>query len=658
MAEPLAATLQKIATSPHLGQSLDRAHRLALDQKQGVVTLEHLLFALTEDADAGAMLATGQVNLDALRGDISGYLGRLPEQAPVGDDGTARPNPDFLRILKAAAAAARQSPRKQIDGAIVLAAIIGDANTPAAGLLKSHGLTFEVAIKALQRANVEAKAKATVPPPAPERPETSPPETAAADPSASAARAPKPAKAASSTPSTEELLASVRARIEESKPTRPAAKIAMVKRAAAARPAPPQPEAPAVAEPPMPEPAAPQKLNGIAPQPAPETAAPPRPVPEPVGADADEPEFRIDPRADDPGHDNHAHAPQQPGTPDDTSGSSLDDLIEARPPVVQPVMQPVAPPVVQPTPTTPASANTPARAPEPMPSRGPPPLPTPPAQPAASSPFSAGPPLRTPEQLFAPQPQPPAPTPPPLPPPTLNRPPLPFPASPQRSETWPPPPAPPPVVAVPPPFDTHSPALAPPAFPRPDDRVLARRDLMRPPVQEALAPLELNLNKYADRIPKSLPLMLPGVSPAVVRLSIPRAELPNFGWPMAVSLRLTARTPDIAVAALTPDTHWISTGPVPNGGETLNWSWSIAALEPGASGLSLALFRTIPDDNGRWLAAAPLEHKFAITVTGERKTESGWGRALALMGLGLVAGAAAGAAAAMYLPQLRAVMGL
>ena len=39
------------------------------------------------------------------------------------------------------------------SGAIVLAAIVGDGKSPAAGLLKTHGMTFEEAIRALQKAS-------------------------------------------------------------------------------------------------------------------------------------------------------------------------------------------------------------------------------------------------------------------------------------------------------------------------------------------------------------------------------------------------------------------------------------------------------------------------------------------------------------------------
>ncbi len=77
MAASIADGLGQIGTSPHLGQSLARAERLARDQAHPTVTIEHLLFALTEDPDAGLVLQASNVDLERLRTDVSGHLGRV-----------------------------------------------------------------------------------------------------------------------------------------------------------------------------------------------------------------------------------------------------------------------------------------------------------------------------------------------------------------------------------------------------------------------------------------------------------------------------------------------------------------------------------------------------------------------------------------------------
>ncbi|KAB2911836.1 MAG: hypothetical protein F9K29_21640, partial [Hyphomicrobiaceae bacterium] len=159
MPQSIAEAFSSIPMSSNLGDSLERGHRFASEQSHRLVTLEHLLLALSEDPEASLILESANVDLGRLRGDVSGYLGRLMEDMCAEPGHEPRPDPELLRVLQAAASAAQQSKRRQIDGAIVLAAIVGDGKSPAAGLLKSHGMTFEEAIRALQRANTQARLK-------------------------------------------------------------------------------------------------------------------------------------------------------------------------------------------------------------------------------------------------------------------------------------------------------------------------------------------------------------------------------------------------------------------------------------------------------------------------------------------------------------------
>jgi len=163
MPQVFADEFKSFPISAQLGESLERAHRFAREQSHRLVTLEHLLLALTEDAEAAAMLEQAGVDLGRLSADVSGYLGGLLEDMRAQSATELRPDADLMRVLKAATTAAQQSRRRQIDGAIVLAAIVGDGKSAAAGLLKALGMTFEGAIRALQRANTQARAK-TAPP--------------------------------------------------------------------------------------------------------------------------------------------------------------------------------------------------------------------------------------------------------------------------------------------------------------------------------------------------------------------------------------------------------------------------------------------------------------------------------------------------------------
>lgn len=160
MPQPVADAFRSIPMSSTLGESLERAHGFAREQGHRAVTLEHLLLAFTEDTDASAVLQASSVDLVRLGTDVSGYLGRLLEDMRAENGAEPATDPELLRVLHAAVQAAQQSRRRQIDGAIVLAAVVGDGKSPAAGLLKSHGLTFEEVIRALQKTNAKANAQA------------------------------------------------------------------------------------------------------------------------------------------------------------------------------------------------------------------------------------------------------------------------------------------------------------------------------------------------------------------------------------------------------------------------------------------------------------------------------------------------------------------
>src|SRR5215470_5782675 len=205
MPQAFADEFKSFPISGQLGESLERARRFAREQSHRLVTLEHLLLALTEDSEATVMLEAANIDLARLRADVSAYLGGLLEDMRAQGEATLAPDADLLRVLKAATTAAQQSRRRQIDGAIVLAAAVGDGKSAAAGLLTALGLTFDGAIRALQR-SAQARFKPSTTPSAPVR---------AATPAAGQAPGTPPGPEFSLAASAEEFLAAARARIQQ-----------------------------------------------------------------------------------------------------------------------------------------------------------------------------------------------------------------------------------------------------------------------------------------------------------------------------------------------------------------------------------------------------------------------------------------------------------
>jgi neural Wiskott-Aldrich syndrome protein len=143
----------RVEMSQNLRDSLQRAITYAYEQSHRQVTLEHLLLALAEDREAAVILEASSVSVQALVTEVSDYLGRISDRMP--DNARREPalGGDVQHIIQSAGAAAQKSQRRGVSSALALAAIVGDGRSPAAQMLRNHGLTFEHAIAALKRAN-------------------------------------------------------------------------------------------------------------------------------------------------------------------------------------------------------------------------------------------------------------------------------------------------------------------------------------------------------------------------------------------------------------------------------------------------------------------------------------------------------------------------
>ncbi|MFZ4808578.1 MAG: Clp protease N-terminal domain-containing protein [Hyphomicrobiaceae bacterium] len=289
MAQSMQEALSRVAMSRTLGETFQRAHAYAREQAHRKVALEHLLLALCEDQDAGLVMQACQIDIQRLATDASSFIGRIEDRLQPGEVGEPAADPDLLRILEYAAAAAHQSRRRDINGAIVLAAIVGEGRSAAAQMLRSQGLTFEETIKALQRATAATRQPPARPPAelAPPQPQ---PQPSAPQPRLDPDRiAPPRPVTGGPPPNAEEILASVRERINTGRTQPPQPK-----------PAPqlPPPQ-PAIADPtfgaaPAPLPEAKRGPPELTPY-RPESIAVPPPLPAPAPAPA--PELRAPPQA-------------------------------------------------------------------------------------------------------------------------------------------------------------------------------------------------------------------------------------------------------------------------------------------------------------------------------------------------------------------------
>lgn len=152
MVAMVAEELAQIPMSPYLAASLERAAKYAEDQAHKEVSLEHVLLALAEDPEASVILRSSDIDIERLQTDVSNFLGNISDRKDPSDQRPVVTSMELQRILEAAAEAAKQGQRREINGAILLAAIVGDGNSSAAHILRAQGLTFEATIAALRSA--------------------------------------------------------------------------------------------------------------------------------------------------------------------------------------------------------------------------------------------------------------------------------------------------------------------------------------------------------------------------------------------------------------------------------------------------------------------------------------------------------------------------
>ena len=140
-APPSSADIQspeRVGFSTELKSTLHRAVTNATQRSLEYTTLEHLLLALVGDNDASAVMRACDVDLDALRSELSGYLDNEPKRQASDE---ARPTAGFQRVIQRAVLHVQASGGQSVTGAQVLVAIFSEQESRAAQLLDEQAMT-------------------------------------------------------------------------------------------------------------------------------------------------------------------------------------------------------------------------------------------------------------------------------------------------------------------------------------------------------------------------------------------------------------------------------------------------------------------------------------------------------------------------------------
>ncbi|MDJ1157215.1 ATP-dependent Clp protease ATP-binding subunit ClpA [Chelatococcus sp. SYSU_G07232] len=127
--------------SRSLEQALHRALAFANERRHEYATLEHLLLALIDDADAAAVMRACNVDLEALRRNLSDYVDTELTNLITDGHEDSKPTAGFQRVIQRAVIHVQSSGREEVNGANVLVAIFAERESHAAYFLQEQDMT-------------------------------------------------------------------------------------------------------------------------------------------------------------------------------------------------------------------------------------------------------------------------------------------------------------------------------------------------------------------------------------------------------------------------------------------------------------------------------------------------------------------------------------
>lgn len=127
--------------SATLAATLHRALGFATQRKHEYATLEHLLLALIDDADASAVMRVSNADLGALTEKLVHYLDNELKRLVIDNGAAPKLTAGFQRVVQRAERRGHELGRSIVTGANTLESILSETQSPAARFLGEQGMT-------------------------------------------------------------------------------------------------------------------------------------------------------------------------------------------------------------------------------------------------------------------------------------------------------------------------------------------------------------------------------------------------------------------------------------------------------------------------------------------------------------------------------------
>ncbi|MDB5620142.1 LON peptidase substrate-binding domain-containing protein [Tardiphaga sp.] len=132
--------------SAELAATLERALAHARQRRHGTATLEHLLLAMTDDADATSAMHHCGIDLGILRESLIGYIDTGLKHLSTERETDPQPSTAFQRVTQRAGMQAWEMHCAATSGAEILASLFAEARSPAVQVLVQQHMTQKHAL--------------------------------------------------------------------------------------------------------------------------------------------------------------------------------------------------------------------------------------------------------------------------------------------------------------------------------------------------------------------------------------------------------------------------------------------------------------------------------------------------------------------------------
>ena len=126
--------------SDDLQKALDAAFLAARGENHDLLTVEHLLLALLDDANVTEVLNGSGADLDALEQALRNYIKNNVQIAPESEDHEVQPTLSFQRVLQRAIYHVQSAGKRQVSTLNVLVALFSEKDTHAVYLMGEQGV--------------------------------------------------------------------------------------------------------------------------------------------------------------------------------------------------------------------------------------------------------------------------------------------------------------------------------------------------------------------------------------------------------------------------------------------------------------------------------------------------------------------------------------